>query len=1157
MRRLIGISSCVICGLTLVAAATLPTSQAANPFRRSRSSVEDLAEKIDRLERALQFQGRITVKAPDVWGQARLTAHRWEFEQEMAKQLDKFGFSTQAEIAVSDQAFLSQAIALGSASQGGSVPGTTTTVTTAENTTSTTPGVTTLTDPLLGSASTQLAVITRTQPGGLLPTTNPTTLMPEPEILLDQRKRYLDHLHEIRRVNEGDDSADAPGYALNLVRIPISVIPGDKTRENYGAEVTVTAESHVTEELLPTTFRELVINDLIDQLSLPIVKILDLTWDAHLKCEKLRVFADERSYQLRRAEGKRKDIEVARANGAELSHVLNEAGLSYTKLEKDGKKGNAWQTDLTMNWKERLGGALLQVRNNKGTKAKFEDAPENLDEAFEITIGLLADERQAAINEVNHILQQSISLGKTALRVQSPRERRSRYPIPATQIGNVFGEWEIMELTVAVFAARDRFQCRDKVHLTDVQGFLRNELEHAYDFLGSTTDCLELLPPPGPEGVMIGCGLWHSLNAPTANEIRQPNLVIPKRKSFFKSLPLDRENTSTHPAQDRNPTQHRDHAENATESLAWAVLVESVLLNQHLNEDLQHVSRDPNCHCVPAGQPFIFYGPNPDPSARLAFVEYIKCRWPIRVFALDPVTQYQNVNDAFSLRREMQLAAAVAFSQRFMNAQSLTRYMRRIEQDIRTIALNPTIVGFGSGDDTFGWRFFPRVQTPDVEGTLTVLGRDLILGGPNKDAGLRRRRMEPGMRECVAIVVMPSFIKHVRFDVRTNWFPLVPCHTTTLHWGRTPPSMEQTMEWSKLIKCMEDSAMCCMQDQHRYRDGEVERLLKRSHQLSQELPLNTMHAQVPYENTLGGFEMFSSGVTDLAPELVGYYGAPGINPNDKTTLFLVGKNFSVNGTKLIAGNTPIDGKVLMSRQVMQVEIPKEAQMVKRQCATRAGVAIPTCAPNDCDDMYVEIRLATPYGVSSPLLVPVTPPACPEVKPNPEPAAIQLQVPPEVKKEFAIRYLATTDATTQKLVVETKDIRVKPPHRLEVVIPNDLPLQPPVSNATLEVRLNSIEVVGQPPADAADYSPGRFDILPEVPLSLRDGNVYVIEAGNFKSLHTNLKEAVVAYLQDRGITADKAAFDVTVKLGATVILDNQTRIRTTEDLPMLIKIAKRP
>ena len=65
------------------------------------------------------------------------------------------------------------------------------------------------------------------------------------------------------------------------------------------------------------------------------------------------------------------------------------------------------------------------------------------------------------------------------------------------------------------------------------------------------------------------------------------------------------------------------------------------------------------------------------------------------------------------------------------------------------------------------------------------------------------------------------------------------------------------------------------QCQHLYREGELRRLFVRVDQLDRELPLQTQRALVPYENTLGGFEMFNTGVTDLAPELIGWYGAPG------------------------------------------------------------------------------------------------------------------------------------------------------------------------------------------------------------------------------------------------------------------------------------------
>src|SRR5262249_15833021 len=63
-----------------------------------------------------------------------------------------------------------------------------------------------------------------------LPGFSQTQIKLEPTLHLDQMARYLNHLHELRRINEGDDTADSPGYSLNLMRIPVSVLPGNKTR---------------------------------------------------------------------------------------------------------------------------------------------------------------------------------------------------------------------------------------------------------------------------------------------------------------------------------------------------------------------------------------------------------------------------------------------------------------------------------------------------------------------------------------------------------------------------------------------------------------------------------------------------------------------------------------------------------------------------------------------------------------------------------------------------------------------------------------------------------------------------------------------------------------------------------------------------------------
>ena len=102
--------------------------------------------------------------------------------------------------------------------------------------------------------------------------------------------------------------------------------------------------------------------------------------------------------------------------------------------------------------------------------------------------------------------------------------------------------------------------------------------------------------------------------------------------------------------------------------------------------------------------------------------------------------------------------------------------------------------------------------------------------------------------------------------------------------------------------------------------------------------------------------MFNTGVTDLSPELIGWYGAPGINVNGVfdggchapcnnsptgrsdavdtsnkeapiplcvgagTTLFLVGDNFSIHDTKVIAGGVCIPHVRLISREIMRVTI---------------------------------------------------------------------------------------------------------------------------------------------------------------------------------------------------------------------------------------------
>lgn len=227
-------------------------------------AVETLAENIDWLEHHIDRYGSIVAKQPDIWGEARLTKHRDEYERIMYQELNQFQFKLNAAISQSDSSFLSQALALSAAASGQSPP----TIQTVDESKVSVANVSAILHPATDPEGSNVGRF-----GDLI--TEDEKLDIEPVIYLDQLSRYLQHLHELRRINEGDDTSDSPGYALNLVRVPVSILPGKLTREGFGAEITITAKPHLSDDLLPTTFRNLVVNDLVDQLGLPLVRTVE------------------------------------------------------------------------------------------------------------------------------------------------------------------------------------------------------------------------------------------------------------------------------------------------------------------------------------------------------------------------------------------------------------------------------------------------------------------------------------------------------------------------------------------------------------------------------------------------------------------------------------------------------------------------------------------------------------------------------------------------------------------------------------------------------------------------------------------------------------------------------------------------------------------
>ncbi len=863
----------------------------------TKPTVMALAHDLDCLEKHIERYGSVVAKQPDVWGQARMTQHRDEFEKQMKLETSTFKESLQGSLSRSDQAFFSQALALSAAvsgQQAGVLPPSpvlTESVTATKGTTVVTPTplpAPTATAPTTTDFDTVIKRSDAMKPLGVAFTSSTggtLSISLEPTERIDQEARYLNHLQHLRRINEGDDTADAPGYSLNLVRLPVSVLPGKCTDEGYGAEISFTATPYLSPELLPMTFRNLVVNDLLDQLGLPLTQVLN---DKDLVGAYLS--------------NKDKVREVLCALRCECA----DEGLNCRQdIDPPCPPPSPCQEEARTD-----GPASAPLARRPATPVQ----------------------RTYALQ-----LRQQLRSRIVVPSLPATKGRRALLPFPPSQMFEVYGAEPLFNVAHEAYLAFQRDPAnRQFVHYPDVQGYLQEELNGAYKFLADPHNH----------------GLWDFCNPDLVTAIRthQDEVVRSMRCHFLIAV----QNLTKAPLGTPECVPLPDVAHSALATFAWAYIVESALLTDQLVTDMKQTAAAKGCGCAHEGwQPY--YLPDPPPEARQAFNEYVHCRWPIHVFALDPENETQNIADAFSLRRELQLAMSLAFVSGQINANSMTRFARRIEQDYETIALNRTIVGFSHGEDTFGWRFYPRFQTPDIAGNLTVFFRDLLIGGPNRNAVLRQRRLEPGIRECVAIVIMPSFVPYVTFDSTANWFKLTDPKCKELN-------AAQAMRLSRAVKSIQECGAHAG-DGDCYRCGDLPLLLRKAEQLSQRLPLQSQMVQVPYENTLGGFAMFNTGVTDLAPQLKGWYGTEGINPNTNTTLFLVGDHFSVLSTRVVAGGVEVpaaDHQQLLSRQVVQVIVPPGAQVL-----------------HDKDGDFVDVHVATPYGITQHLLIPAYTPGTPK------------------------------------------------------------------------------------------------------------------------------------------------------------------------------------
>lgn len=1176
MRAHFACLRCVLAMAIIVQPFMVSSTEAANPFeavldvvhnvkRRAGMnkpdathvpSVERVAGEIDWLEHKVETFGTIVPKQPDVWGEARLTKYRRQVEVELAKRLDDFGATLQGSIRRSDQSLLTAALTLNAAAASPSPEGLSADEIAAFNSRTTalneqTAAISTLAQATLTAGSADsiartgpFAGTTIISPPAEGVTADPLKIAIEPTVFNDQLSRYLKALNQLRRINEGDDTSDSPGYSLNLVRIPVSVLPGKMTRKGYGAEVSLTAEPQITDDLLPSTMRSLIVNDVVNMHSLPVSQ--QLLNDPDQADKKLQAFAAEevrvsrwmqgldrwieklqddarhlpptenlnrtvafmqssRSYLENRffqiAEAATKQESRSRLEASDFAIVetgkihedaafpklLGTFGVTFADLAdwfdsiaKDQKsfacthelktyavggqraaaaflgddrdvfvfaasaglkQASKIKQDFSV-WRSlpftvtlpptcacqtlaRLNKLLTTNANpcgdfpedacpcSESAPDSNEDAAEECDgvgatqpmldfgaqlasgtaeevpmsvddevtispppsggfvnaledanneQRFTASISLRFDEVEKVTTEaftagyLNQVSNALDRVGTATLAAISPADigalstnlRTSRRPIPPSAFLPVVGYSDFLRVARDASRVLQRRVANEQVSTSlDIRAYLGEETNAAYDWL---------LDPHHRH-------LWDLIATPDVAEAivdRNFGFLNRKRHEFIKQAGVETEAT-------------------VVATLAWSILVNAALLNERLIEDMHRVSLEKRCTCL-TGEHQTFVGPRDTltAEAQASWKEYVSCRWPVQVFALDPVAEDQNIADQFSRRRELQLALAVGVAQGNVRANVASQFARRLETDIETIALNRVAVGFSHGNDTFGWRFYPRLQSPDTPGTVGAFWETLA-GGPDRDADLRDRGLEPGIRECTAIVVMPSFIPHVTIDSRASWFSLTNPRRKAL-------TMKDTMKISRNYQAVRRS-LSCAHENCAYRPGDVAQLTRVVDQIERRLPLQNMLVPVPFENTLGGFEMFQAGITDLAPELYGWYGAPGVKiasaptaktttetditagkntvktvveadassaPSD-TTLFLVGSRFSVHETEVIAGGKPCT-PTLLSREIMKVIIPGNVNTVTHPLA------------DGTTQDYVDVHVATPYGVTNHLLV---------------------------------------------------------------------------------------------------------------------------------------------------------------------------------------------
>ena len=201
--------------------------------------------------------------------------------------------------------------------------------------------------------------------------------------------------------------------------------------------------------------------------------------------------------------------------------------------------------------------------------------------------------------------------------------------------------------------------------------------------------------------------------------------------------------------------------------LAFALRIQAAGVNRRLKQDI--ADQDPTISPESLKR-ISFFEPEPTDEAFQVFQKYVNTKWPLRVYAIEPVIAQQNVADAFGRRKLSSLDIVGSAYAGPIKALTGIANQRQAADDETAIRLNPTMVGFGAGQSTFGWIFYPRLQTNGGKKLRLVTDVALLVSGRVPDPTGNDQSIEPGQRECTALVEMPNFIPKIEFITVANWF---------------------------------------------------------------------------------------------------------------------------------------------------------------------------------------------------------------------------------------------------------------------------------------------------------------------------------------------------------------------------------------------------